>query len=31
MEGIVKLKNKMENGEKLIDVLFDVYRNLKIF
>lgn len=31
MEGTVKLKNKMENGEKSTDALFDAHRNLKIF
>lgn len=31
MEGIVKLKNKMKNGEKSTDALLDAHRNLKIF
>lgn len=31
MEGTVKLKNKMKNGEKSTDALLDAHRNLKIF
>lgn len=30
MEGTVKLKNKMENGEKSTDAVLDAHRNLQM-
>lgn len=30
MEGTVKLKNIMENGEKSTDAILDAYKNLEV-